>query len=183
MGDPSPTALNYTGPIITQADRNAAETHVVVISKISSLTTTGGGVIADVYSDDPSGYSDWSHFLAIYDAYRVLAGSFEFRPNDRYSKVAATVGSQPGAIVVDRTDVTALSSLQDAADMSSMKWIDIDDPFKIQFKMTGADEAGFISTASSTAKHWFKLYLSGLANSHTYGISCIRLRVQFRTRK
>lgn len=140
-----------------------------------ALTSDGSGVIATVLSDSPVQAQNWTNYAAVFEEYRVLAFKVTFEP---FWTVNCTFA--PVASVVDRTDATALTGYGLAERyashkkaMGKQKWSQI-------VNMADGDDSTFVSTASTTAKHWIKAYSSGNTASFTFGRYDCELLVQFR---
>ena len=176
-----PDAQVYRGPITSRAGREEADLHTVLLFYIAELISTGGGVVNNVMDDNPSNASEWSNFSALFHEYRVLGATLEFWPQNRYSK--STTITRPVAAIVDRSAAGALGSYAAAFNHPSARMVGLDDPFKVVWHMENAEESTFLQTASSAARHWFKLYADTVSNTTTYGIYRVSLLTQFRGRQ
>lgn len=96
----------------------------------------------------------------------------------------------PGIGVVDRNDSTPLSA--PSILYESTRQLSLEDPWSdrseyrgssvpaLHIRMDGAEEAQWLSTGSTAAELYVKLYFSGLTASTTYGVYYVRALVQFR---
>ncbi len=179
----NPNSLVYTGPIISAADRQEADTDETMLMFTGDISSSAGGTIDSNYSNDPNSYSlnDWTNLIALWHEYRVLGFTVKFFPNNRYSKT--TTVTAPLIVCVDRQTSGTLSTYQGAMNHSSAMVKSIEDPWTMTAKMQNAEEAQFKSTASTSANTWIKFFATGLSVSTSYGRSFVYLRIQFRGRK
>ncbi len=162
-------------------DISEDDTYTIEVCDEVPLTTDGSGLIASVYSDDPSGTADWASYVDVYEEYRVLYFQVDFRPLHQAGGSTATFWA-PIASVVDRSDAVALTGYSAAEEFSSVKEFGGGRAFHRFVPMDGTGDATFLSTASTVAKKWIKFYSSGNSNSLTVGRVMKRYLVQFRGR-
>jgi len=183
------SAVSFTGSIFDVSESGQNDAHTVAMTFAQNIASTAGGVINDVFGNDPSSCNDWTSLAAVFGEYRVLGTMFEFYPQNKYSK--SVVITRPVAVVVDRSTSTPLTSYAAAADFSSFHMASMDDELKrgsrdhppVIARMSSTDEAAFRSTSSNVSTWWTKLYGDGLSASTTYGVNFVTYRVQFRARK
>ncbi len=178
---PSAAVTVYRGPIIDPLDRQETDTIETVLTFTDVLDSNGAGAILDVIGNDPAASGDFASFSNIYDEYRILGERLEFFPYNRYSKTTTTC--VPIIVVKDRNDSLALASYSSALQYSSAVKRSLEDPWVEQMKMVGIEDAGFVTTAATSANRWFKFYGDGLTTSTNYGRYFFYIRVQFRGRK
>lgn len=154
----------------------------------AALSSSAAGVINTVVSSSPNTFANWSAYSAIYDEFRVLGMQLEYFPANRYSKT--TTVCIPGIGVVDRNDSTTLSG--PSILYESTRQLSLEDPWTdrseyrgssvpaLIIKMNGAEEGQWLSTGSTAANLYIKLYFSGLTVSTQYGVYYVRALVQFR---
>lgn len=140
-----------------------------------AVTSDGSGTIATVLSDSPVQAQNWTNYAAVFDEYRILAYKVTFEP---FWTVNCTFA--PVASVVDRSDATALTGYGLAERyashkkaMGKQKWFQV-------VNMSDGDDSTFVSTASTSAKHWIKAYSAGNTASFTFGRYNAEMIVQFR---
>jgi len=172
------SAQRYVGPIIGSPFNDANHTTTLLLIYQTSLASTVGGVVADVFGNNPSSASNWGDSNAVWGEYRVLAFRLEFYPVNRYSKT--TTVTFPVLVDVDRRNSTALTSFSVAAARETCKMRSLEDPWHEEIRMTGSEESQFIAVSAPTALSWFKLYSTGLSVSTTYGLILVKYLVQFR---
>lgn len=176
------TSVVYRGPVERPRDRSGLDTHTVLVSAQEFISSSAGGVMQEVFSDDLTGFGDISRFQDIYDEMRVLGLQVEYYPNNRYSKT--TTICRPVITVVDRNDATVLASYSDACNASSSRVDSLEDPWVRDCKMNGIEDAQFLTTATLTAaRNFVKIYADGLSASTEYGFVQLKCLVQFRGRK
>lgn len=180
----SSTKMKYSGPISVKGSKNEVETAVLVSSQAVELTSTSAGLIAPVFGSWPSGIGDWSSIQATWHEVRTLGVEAVFVPSNRYSKT--TTVTRPIISVIDHTDPGVLGSYSIAANHSSAAYHTLDDPFRFEAKMDGAEEAQFqdVNTAPAGGNRFYlKLYADGLSFSVAYGIVFLKYLYQVRGRK
>jgi len=175
---------SYAGPIRTRSDLDSRELTERVILLNFAITTSGAGLYNTVISNNPGASPSWASLAAIYDEYRVLGMEAHFTPNNRYN-FPTTVGLDPFATVLDRSDATALASYTGttpAADeyVSHMMFTS-SDPWTRVIKMSDYAEADFIPTSAPAATFWIKPYfLAATAASTNLGFMTVLWRIQFK---
>jgi len=184
--NPGGDILRYTGPTRTNKDMEEMHIETVVLGFGFTTQSTAGGVLSGVIDNSVASgtclnvCSDWSNLAATWGEYRVLAMQARFFPYNRYSKT--TTNCAPGIIAVDRTNNTAISSINDGMSHDSWKVFSLEDPRTVVVKMDGTDEAQWRLTASGVAYAWIKYYATNLSVTITYGEWFVEYCVQFRSR-
>jgi len=187
--NPSSSAIAYHGRVFYPNEGQMADSITIVSKYASDLASTGAGVIANVFSNDPQNINDWSSLAAAYTDYRVLATAFEFYPSNKYSKTTTT--TKAFCHVVNRQSSAALSSFNEAAAYESFKLLSLDDEVSFDnnekvvpiVRMNGINEAEWKSTSAPATEWWHKLYTDNVSISTTFGIVIITYRLQFRGRR
>jgi len=170
----------YRGPLLTPGSKSGTALREIVIAYQANVASTAGGVIANVFSNDPSQSGDWANIQATASEYRVLRTDWEYYPQNKYNRTATTV--VPGLRVIDRSGAGALAGYANAANHDSVQIMALDEPWHMTASMTGTDEAGFIQIAGAAAPYaWLKLYASGESISTTYGLMLVRIRLQLKS--
>lgn len=177
----------YRGPVSSRKTQEGLDTLEVSLKSTANMITASG-VIADVFSNDPSGASDWSSYGASYTEFRVLAMMLEYEPNNlMYQNVSGASNYGYGPIVVTKehtSNVTALSSLAAAIAISGAKFRSAIKGWKETWRMSGTEEAQFQSVGSPAVTGSIKVYGgSVVSNSTTIGSYVTTYLVQFRARK
>jgi len=175
--DPPSNALMYRGPPTTPVEQ-----HVVMDLLVDApLTSTAGGVIADVIQDYPVSSPDWAGAISIFAEYRVLAMTVQFIPNQTGGNIAATLYA-PLYLVWDAANTAALSSYAAASNYTICRQKSINQQFKLTHYMAGVEESEFVATTAPTVDYAFKFYATGLTASTNYGRTLTRWKCQFRGR-
>jgi len=188
----SASKIFYDGPV--SIPRQSLQEHVVVTSQFFEgvFSSTAAGVIANVYTNDPTNTVEWSSISSVFDEFRVLGFDIEYFPLNRYSKT--TTVCTPGVGVIDHNTVTALGSLTAGFQHESCRVLSLEDPWTsrkdfagnkappLKWRMAAAEEAVFTSTSGTLSNSSIKFYFSGLTVSTQYGIVLLRFIVQFRGR-
>jgi hypothetical protein len=181
-GNPPSTALEYRGPVHSQAEMENLDRHVFIISRRDVISSTVGGVIANVIGvSDPSTYSDWNNILQVFSEYRILGVQCTFVPYNQYNKVTTTCRDL--ITVVDHENSNAIGTYTQALSYGSALIKSIENPWKRIFRASGAEEMGWASVASTTNLFWLKFYADTLTISTDYGVLITYARVQCRGRK
>jgi hypothetical protein len=174
------SAMEYRGPPIPRNLMEQRDLHTVVLRAVEPVTSSAGGVINVVFSDDWSTWTDAASFINVFDEFRTLCLSVNYFPNNRYSKT--TTVCKPVIVGVDRDDGNVFSSYDVASNHSSSKLKSVEDPWFETVKMRGAEDAQFSNTTSFSPRFWIKTYSDGLSANTEYGQAMITALVQFRSR-
>lgn len=171
--------LKYQGP-----PRVLAEQLVILDLLLDvPVTSTAGGTIADVETDIPTGSPDFASTQALFAEYRILCMTLQFIPNVTGGNVAL-VAYAPFYVVWDATSsVTALTSYVNATNYPISRQKSLNQPWSINHKMDGVEEATFVPVTSAIVDFSFKTFATGLTAATTYGRYIIRWKTQFRGRQ
>jgi len=175
------TALVYKGPTQKRNDKTASTLSTVVMVNTSTISSSAGGVISNVFSSDPTVSENWADASGLFDEYRVLSMQIKYFPNDRYDP-GLTQHQRPLIVVADHNGNATLSSYALAANYSSSNIRSTGDPWTKSLNMEGVGEATFVNTSTSPSDLFYiKVFSSGLAVSSEYGRFFQYYRVQFRS--
>ncbi len=174
------SVVTYRGPILAPRDREETDLHTVVLGYTATLASDATGTIASFFVNNIGSSVDWSSFAAIYDEYRVLGIRLEYFPNNRYTKVTTTC--VPALCAVDRDDIGTPASYNELMGYASSKVCSLEDPWSMEAHMSGIEDSGFVTTATTTPLYGIKMFATGLTVSTTYGRYFFYWRVQFRGR-
>jgi hypothetical protein len=159
-----------------------------VVHYSASSSSSGAGVLNDIYSLRPDSFSDWGSLYNLYDEYRILGAEIEIYCLKANSTAVTQV---PTLVVYDNDDdITALANYTNALDYSEKN-------MRASVWNTGTPirlKAACYSLTDSTAgREWFttstphpagtpsfKLFATGLSNSIAYFQVFVNLVVQFR---
>jgi hypothetical protein len=181
---PSGASLVYRGPYKLPGAREQNTLYTMEIRSLLTLSSSVGGVINQVFDNNPSGYQDWSSIAALWDEYRPLSIFVEYKPYNRYSKV--TTVTRPMYLVADRDSVGALGSVNAAIQYESCRVVSLEDFWSSGVKTEGALSLGgttsWTTTASPVASYCLKTYTTGLSASTTYGDVLVTTLIQLRGR-
>jgi len=173
----------YTGPIVLTSSKT--NSHVIKGNLGNSLvvTSSAGGVVANVYSSDPTTSSNWGANSSNFDEYRTLGIRVSFYPYDRYAPGILTA-TRPLAIVADHNGSNPVTSWADVTSYESGYLIkNIGDPWVKELRMHDIGEGVWINTASApTNAFYIKLWADTLTASTSYGRVIITWLVEFRGR-
>lgn len=181
--NPGNNSQEYRGPIVTIKEMKQMDTVTTLTATIYDISTTAGGLINGVYSNNPSGGIDWSSLSGVWEEFRVLEMWAMFVPSRAYDPSSAFLGNILG-MAVDRNSNTSYSSYGQMITHPSAKFVPIKGPkpLAISVKMDNAAESQFQSIGTPTATTWIKLYADTLTASQSYGKLLVRWRVQMRGR-
>jgi len=106
-----PTALKYSGPIVTYKDKENTDLVEMVLIQDLQVSSSVGGLINPTFAfNNPSSASDWASTIALYDEYRVLGMEVRWKPNAYTASAISTFA--PIYSVVDRDSSSALAVIQ-----------------------------------------------------------------------
>jgi len=172
--------ISYRGQLLPRGASSGASYREIVVAYQIGISSTAGGVINTVASNDPSISGDWANVQATAAEYRILMTEWSYYPNNKYNRTATTV--IPGLRVIDRSGSGALVGYANAANHDSVKFFPLDEPWKMTARMDGVDESGFIQISGASAPYaWLKLYASGESISTQYGQLLVRIRIQLKS--
>jgi hypothetical protein len=177
---PLSSAQIYTGPVRLPGRTAQLDTIVTQLTETNALISSATGVINQVFPLNISLFTGYTNFTNAWDEFRLLAAEFEFIPSTE-NAVVSTFLYAPVAFVIDRDSATVLTSLSSALEYSSCKVQSLTKRLKLQFKMNGSEDAGFVTT-STVSTAWFKTYGAALTANTQYGEWIIRALWQFRGR-
>jgi len=153
--------------------------HTMVVSYDASVSTDGSGNWATVFTNNPTGYGNWTNLAATYDEYRVLGIKVMFEPN-RFVGGSSVLVLAPIATVVDYDSTTNLASYVIATEYSSFLEFQGNSRWTRVALMSGIENAGFQNAASPTATFAVKVFSSGNTASTVLGRVSLRSVIQFR---
>lgn len=154
---------------------------------VQLMSTTVGGDFATVFTNNPSGCSDWASVQALFDDYRVCALKIQWvpqLPND----TSAQTGYKPFYIVGDANDVTALTGITDAIQYENCKVKNLYRPWTYYFKFPKATAGstlmnGYRDTSVISGTQSVKTYSTGLDTSQDYGQFILSFYITVKNRK
>ncbi len=180
---PSANSLVYRGPFVPRPIVMQEQLVLKCLKLATDITSTGAGVINNTFGlQNPSSFPAWTNLAAEFDEYRVLAAKLTFTPSNGYNKVVATQTCvTPIFVVLDRDSVSTLATRNAALFYDSCKMFDLERPFVFAaWKMNGAREATFLTTASPTNLGCYAFFANNLSATLQYGTVLFELLVQFR---
>lgn len=157
--------------------REQLDTYTMILSRDDVISTSSAGEINTVFSNDPAIASNWSSLAAVFDEYRVLAQRLYFRPISFNGNLVSTAAI---ASVIDYDTASALTGYMLANQYSSVREAAGGKPFTRTAYMSGVENAGFISTMSSSSTFWLKLWSANNSVSTKIGNMRTEWIVQFR---
>jgi len=182
LGNPSPNAITYLGPLVTKLDKLESDHTAMLLTTVTSVSSTAGGVINLSFgNDDVANAGDWASIIAVWGETRCLVHEIIWVPANKYNKTATVC--TPGIACTARDNLTAIVSLSAAADHSSAKFVTLEDKWSIKINMQGTDEAVWDPSGAVIGRTWCKFFFTGLTVSTLYGSVFHRVRVQMRGRK
>jgi hypothetical protein len=178
---PAVGKMEYTGPIRLPREMRDTEMWTVTLTNFTTLSSTVGGVIANVFTSDPSLSTDFADLTLVWAQYRCLGFEIQALPLNQYSKT--TTVCVPGVGVLDRNNATALASLNGSEGYESSRRLSLENPWTMVLKMSNIDEGSFLPLGGPVAFSWIKLYFTGLTVSTDYMQIVQRWRLQLRNRR
>lgn len=158
---------------------------------VIDLTSTAGGVIDQVVSNNPSGFGDWASVVALFDEYRFCAVKLKYiptEPNDTF----VTQAFYPFYIVPDNNDVNTIGSVANALNVESCRVKNMFRPWKYYYKWqkassTGSSEVvikgGYRDVSATAGYQSVKMYGTGFGITKTLGQLIITGYIVARNRK
>jgi len=180
---PSASTLKYSGPARPLAVIEQTQLVTKLMSLSFVISSNGSGVINNTFGlQNPSSFSNWADMAGVYDEYRVLSATIKYVPSNGYNKVVATQTClTPLFVVLDRDSVTTLATTTAALAYDSVEMFDLERPFTYsKYKMNGAREATFITTAAPANLGAYCFWANNLTASLQYGTVLMQMLVQFR---
>lgn len=171
-------AQKYTGPLSLPGQLDQKNTDVVQLMVAGYVTSSGGGTLATVYALQLNAFAEYGNLTAIWDEFRLLGAKIKFTPSVQ-GGIATGVVYNPIGHVVDRDSGAALTSY--AATSESYKTTPLNQPFSMTYRMSGSEDAGFVSDVTK-AFAWFKIWATNLSATQIFGVFDIRALWQFRGR-
>jgi hypothetical protein len=177
---PSSLALSYKGQTVSKWDKNNTNTVSVVLRQLTTITSSAGSQIENVFSiDNPNGSTNFSTYAEVFDEYRVLSSEISYEPSNQYTGASTTIVN-PLATVLDRDGAGPLTGFNQALGYGSFELKNLSRKWTRSYKMDGTREAVFLTTASPGSTGDFLIYAGGLTASTAYGYVVQTWRVQFR---
>lgn len=174
---PSPSALQYNGPI----PANASEDGIVSVLRDVVAFNTGAGTSFVSYLDNnPSSTDNWSEYSTSWSEYRVLGIRFTYSPT--YVVNAAAVQTAPFVTsILHMKSTPAIASYPQALSYGNSRFGHISKPFVREWRMIGAEEGAWIDTAAPAGTTFvFTAYSETLTTALLYGTMLRTWLIQFR---
>jgi hypothetical protein len=177
------TAIAYRGGIRNGVENANTDLITVNLSTAYSQSSTGAGLIANVWkTDDVTASSDFASYAATYTEYRVLGFEVEWVP--LYGESVTTPAPGIGAQAIDRSNAIGTPASLDAViQRVSWKTWKTNKPNKMHWKMSSVEEATFTNTSATVTHGGVVNYVGSLTPSTVYGNWYVTFKVQFRNRK
>jgi len=183
-GELSAQSVIYRGPMNTASARAERTMKTVVLFENFTITSTAGGIINNVIVSSPGTVANWTDLAAVWDEFRILAIGMSYFPFNRYTKPVVTSATTPNCVpvfgVIDRDNSGALTSIAQATQYESCRMLSVEDPWTINIKMDGVEDAGFIGTGAPGSRFYFKMFGTGYTASAGYGYLLQKYICQFR---
>lgn len=163
-------------------------TMTTMIGLTASLATGGTGTAQGTnFVTDCYGASEWAAWSSLYQEFRVLAYEWKYVPqfSDGYVTGGVLTPAQ-GAIATyhQNSGFTAPTTIAEMICNRTYKEFNLARPMTIHWRMSGADEAGFLRTDTAPPQVGCVHYLAeGGTASSLFGRVYVRTLVQFKGRK
>lgn len=158
--------MKYWKRDVKAATNEGLRTYQFVLRDDFALTTDGSGVLADVFSNNPSVCAEWADLAAYFEQYRVLAFVIQDAALEITGGATATY-RQAISTVIDRTDATALTSYDLADEYDGVQQHSANNPIFRAIPMAGVTASAFKPVGAPTADAWTKMFSSGNSASIT----------------
>lgn len=154
------------------------------------VTSDGGGAIAGIWNNDPTGYGDWTNVQNMYDSYKIYAIKLHYipsLPND----TSTVTGFWPLYVATDQNDATVPGAVSVMLQYDDMKVFNMYRPWKLfrrlrdQSAISGTTMlvGGYRPTTIVTASAGIKYYGNGFDLSTSYGQIIVTLYIKARYRQ
>jgi len=178
--NPAPSTIVYKGPVVARSNKQEEAIVSTLLTVSGSLSSDSAGKFITFLSDNISLATDWTSYSAAYSEYRILGIKLIYMPVNRYSKV--TTITTPAIVAIDRAKVSLPTSYAQLMQYESARPVSLEDPWSIEAKMNGIEDAGFVPITTVYTGFGFPLYGDGMSASTMYGKYFFYWRVQFRGR-
>ncbi len=181
---PSQSANAYNGPIVPRPMKRQIDTEMRLFGDASTITASAGGVDVTVYGSDPTSSTQWSASSSNWDEYRTLAVKIQFVPaNKRNQTVSVAYAGSVGVLwtVFDLNNITALASVQAAAEYASAEFGSASDGHTRELRAEGKELMSWNpTTGGPTYNMYIKTRFENCNASTVIGYMWTRRLVQFR---
>lgn len=167
--EPSSGSQVYHGPLTIPQAKLQADLRTVELSFATTITSSGGGQVVNVFPLNISAFNENANFIALFDEWRLLSAEMEFVPAAEGALNTVNLLSLPLVMVCDRDSSGAIPNYSGAINFSSAKVRAINMPQRIIYKMSGSEDAAFITSTSAAAAS-FKLFANALTPSVNWGV-------------
>lgn len=180
--NPPEECVVYTGPArIPKAVQERETVSVPINYGPSGQSGNGSGAVLGLWTNDPSGYQDWSSLAAVYDEYRVLSMTVKWLPVNRYNQPTNVIVGT-GVSAIDRDDVTSITTEAAMLEYGSAMIHNLADPWTRTVKMAGIEDALWVTTATPKPTFCIKFVSQNNTASVHYGNVYLLALCQFRGR-
>jgi hypothetical protein len=178
---PSGAIQEYRGPVRLPGRAMQEAMVLVSLTSTSAVSSSVAGLLANTFSMNPGGFTDWASYKVLYDEFRVLGTEMTYIPNYNNTYAAALIQA-PFLIGTDRDSNTVPANYGAAWNYESAVVGTTGSKLHLTAKMTGSEDAQFLTTTSGVVPwyHWY--FANGLTASTNYGSMFFRMLVQFRGR-
>jgi len=153
------------------------DTYTTIVGTDVDAATDSSGNIAQVFTNNPSGLSNWTALATVFDEYRVLGIELKFKPILFNGNL---VNQAPIVTVNDYDSNAALTGYTLAAQYSSFQESAGGKPYVKYITMSGIENSVFTSTGSPSPTFYMKLWSSGNTPSIKIGRYTLKFILQFR---
>lgn len=168
----------------------------VALKMSTSITSTAGGKITNVFSNLPTSASEWSSCVALFDSYRVRSMQIDFVPGLLLSQATTVTYAGPINVVFDPDSTAALATLASALSHTNLRCMmpykawsyKVDNLPRVSSASAFAGsftvfESGWLDTADPAGTSAIQLYAENYANSQLYGQIMTTYVIDFAVRK
>jgi len=181
---PAENATSYQGPVAMPRAMLARATVEHELTATTTVTSTAGGVINNVFVNSPAGSSEFSSLALLFEEYRVLGFEIHFVPFYPHwgSTTALAQNQAPLVHWPQRNAGTAAPTTYTGAyQYAGAKVSSIQDEWRESIKMSGTLESEWVNTSAPISVAAVAVFGSGFSNSIQYGIAFSRWLLQMRS--
>lgn len=151
-----------------------------VVSTLA-VPSTASGVIANVYNNNPTGYTNFTQVAGLFHSYRPVAIRFTWEPKD---PAGTTLSHNAMICVYDNSDGIALTGYTDGLQYANT--VEFNTSKRKTWKWNLVSQtplsAQWINVGSPIPTGYFKFYADTLTNTSVYGMIIVEMILQCKDR-
>jgi len=153
------------------------------LSNLSGIGSNSSGIIWQMFTNNPSSFSDWSAISPLYQEYRVLGMKLTWIPNaNNWGNTTALAETQGLMILIPARDagISQPGSNSAASSLDGARLDSIQQKRFVEIRMDSQLESEFFNVSAPVSTFGCAVYSSGLSVSAGYGVAYAEILCQFR---